>query len=98
MKIILFLVVSGIVNGSSDNGSDAEFKYQMEKNYTSLEECVKSSIVMRKVLRAEDNLQARQTDVYAHCEVSKEGISEQKFAEAQNKIHRLEKFYTTAKW
>ncbi len=98
MKIILFLVVSGLFNGSGDNGSDNEFRVQMEKSYTNIEECVQSSIIMRKVLRAEDNLQARQTDVYAHCEVSKEGISEQAFVQASNKIRRLEKFYTTAKW
>lgn len=93
MKVLLFLVISGI-----SNGSDNEFRYQLEKHYTTLDECVQNSIIMRKVLRAEDNLQARQTDVYAHCEVSKEGISEQEYAEANSKIRRLEKFYTTAKW
>ena len=93
MKIILFLFVSGI-----SNGSDNAFNYQMEKHYTNIEECVQTSIIMRKVLRAEDNLQARQTDVYAHCEVSKEGISEQEYTQAHSKIRRLEKFYTTAKW
>ena len=103
MKIILFLVISGVFNGSGGNGSgdndsDTEFSYQMEKNYSTIEECVKNSIVMRKVLQAKDNLQAHQTDVYAHCEVSKEGISEQEFAQASSKIRRLEKFYTTAKW
>jgi len=98
MKIVLFLVVSGLFNGSGDNSSDNEFRVQMEKSYTNIEECVQSSIVMRKVLRAEDNLQTRQTDVYAHCEVSKEGISEQTFVQVSNKIRRLEKFYTTAKW
>jgi len=98
MKIILFLVMSGIYNGSGDHGSDAEFRVQMEKNYSNIDECVQNSIIIRKVLRAEDNLQARQTDVYAHCEVSREGISEQEFAQASSKIRRLEKFYTTAKW
>ncbi len=93
MKIILLLVVSGI-----SNGSDIEFSHQLEKPYNNLEECVQTSIIMRKVLKAEDNLQARQTDVYAHCEVNKEGLSEQEFAQANNKIRRLEKFYTTAKW
>ncbi len=93
MKVILFLVVSGI-----SNGSDTEFRHQMEKEYTSPEECVQTSIVMRKVLRAEDNLQARQTDIYAHCEISKEGISQKEYADASSKIRRLEKFYTTAKW
>ena len=93
MKIILFLVVSGI-----SNGSDNEFRHQLEKQYSSLEECVKTSIVLRKVLRAEDNLQARQTDVYTHCEASKEDISPEDYAQAQSKIRRLEKFYTTAKW
>ncbi len=93
MKVILFLVVSGI-----SNGSDNEFRHQLEKIYSSLEECVQTSIVMRKVLRAEDNLQARQTDIYAHCEVSKADISPEDYAEAQSKIRRLEKFYTTAKW
>jgi len=93
MKIILFLVISGI-----SNGSDSEFRHQMEKQYTTVEECVQTSIIMRKVLHAEDNLQARQTDVYAHCEVSKEGISTQEYAQANSKIRRLEKFYTTAKW
>ena len=93
MKVILFLVVSGI-----SNGSDAEFRHQMEKEYNSAEECVQVSIIMRKVLRAEDNLQARQTDVYAHCEVSKEGLSPEEYAETSSKIRRLEKFYTTAKW
>lgn len=93
MKIILLLVVSGI-----SNGSDSEFRHQLEDQYSSLEECVKTSIVLRKVLRAEDNLQARQTDVYAHCEVSKEDISPEDYAQAQSKIRRLEKFYTTAKW
>ena len=93
MKVILFLVVSGI-----SNGSDIEFSHQLEKQYSNLEECVQTSIIMRKVLKAEDNLQARQTDVYARCEVNKEGLSEQEFAQANNKIRRLEKFYTTAKW
>ena len=93
MKVILFLVISGI-----SNGSDTEFSYQMEKQYDTLDNCVQSSIIMRKILRTEDNLQARQTDVYAHCEVSKEGISDQEYAEANSKIRRLEKFYTTAKW
>ncbi|NOQ78164.1 MAG: hypothetical protein GQ546_02050 [Gammaproteobacteria bacterium] len=93
MKVLLFLVISGI-----SNGSDTEFRHQMEKQYNTVEECVQTSIIMRKVLRAEDNLQARQTDVFAHCEVSKEGISEQEYAQANSKIRRLEKFYTTAKW
>jgi len=93
MKIILFLLVSGI-----SNSSDNDFKYQMEKRYESLQECVQNSIIMRKVLRAEDNLQARQTDVYAYCEVSPEGISAQEYAQANSKIRRLEKFYSTAKW
>ena len=93
MKVLLFLVISGI-----SNGSDTEFRHQMEKQYNTIEECVQTSILMRKVLRAEDNLQARQTDVYAHCEVSKEAISEQEYAQANSKIRRLEKFYTTAKW
>ncbi|MCU7966846.1 MAG: hypothetical protein KZQ74_06570 [gamma proteobacterium symbiont of Bathyaustriella thionipta] len=93
MKIILFLVISGI-----SNGSDTEFRHQMEKQYDTLDECVQTSIIMRKVIHAEDNLQARQTDVYAHCEVSREGISAQEYAEANSKIRRLEKFYTTAKW
>lgn len=93
MKVLLFLVVSGI-----SNGSDTEFRHQMEKQYSSIEECVQTSIIMRKVLRAEDNSQARKTDVYAHCEVSKEGISEQEYTQANSKIRRLEKFYTTAKW
>ena len=93
MKVILFLVVSGITNGS-----DEAFTHQMEKNYNNIQECVQTSIVMRKVLHAEDNLQARQTDVYAHCEISKEGITEQQYKEADNKIRRLEKFYTTSKW
>lgn len=93
MKILLFLVVSGI-----SNGSDSEFRYQMEKTYDTIKECVQTSIVMRKVLHAEDNLQARQTDVYAHCEVSKKGISSTDYAEAMGKIRRLEKYYTTSKW
>ncbi|GEM_PF-3880814 len=93
MKIILFLVISGI-----SNGSDVPFNYPLEKSYDNLQECVKSSIIMRKVLRAEDNLQARQTDVYAHCEVSQQGINAQQYAQAMSKIRRLEKFYTTAKW
>jgi len=93
MKVILFLLISGI-----SNGSDVEFKHQLEKEYTDLKECVQASIVMRKVLRAEDNLQARQTDVYAHCEVSREGLSPGEYNDANNKIRRLEKFYTTAKW
>lgn len=93
MKVILFLVVSGI-----SNGSDAEFQHQMEKQYSDIKECVQASIIMRKVLKAEDNLQARQTDVYAHCEVSKENITPEEYAEANGKIRRLEKFYTTAKW
>lgn len=93
MKVILFLVVSGI-----SNGSDIEFSHQMEKPYSNLKECVQTSIVMRKVLKAEDNLQARQTDVYAHCEVSKEGLSELEYTQADNKLRRLEKFYSTAKW
>ncbi len=70
----------------------------MRKEYSSPEECVQTSIIMRKVLKAEDNLQARQTDVYAHCEVSKDNISPEDYAEVNNKIRRLEKFYTTAKW
>lgn len=93
MKVILFLVISGI-----SNGSDSEFRHQMEKEYTSAEACVQTSILMRKVLRAEDNLQARQTDVYAHCEVSKEDLSPADYADANNKIRRLEKYYTSAKW
>lgn len=93
MKVILFLVISGI-----SNGSDETFQYQLEKEYADTQECVQASIIMRKVLRAEDNLQARDTDVYAHCEVSKEGISAAEFSQENNKIRRLEKFYTTAKW
>ena len=93
MKVILFLVISGI-----SNGSNTEFQHQMEKEYSNIEECVQTSIVMRKVLRAEDNLQARQTDVYAHCEVSKDNINPEEYAAANSKIRRLEKFYTTSKW
>jgi hypothetical protein len=93
MKVILFLVVSGI-----SNGSNSEFSHQMEKEYASPDACVQTSIIMRKVLHAEDNLQARQTDVYAHCEVSQEGLSEQEYADAKNKVRRLEKYYTTSKW
>ncbi len=93
MKVILFLVITGI-----SNGSDNEFRHQMEKHYTTVEECVQTSIIMRKVLHAEDNLQARQTDVYAYCEVSKDGIIDQEYAQANSKIRRLEKFYTTVKW
>ena len=93
MKVILFLVISGI-----SNGSDEAFQYQLQKEYSDTQECVQASIIMRKVLRAEDNLQARDTDVYAQCEVSKEGISSEEFSQENNKIRRLEKFYTTAKW
>ncbi|WP_198263037.1 hypothetical protein [sulfur-oxidizing endosymbiont of Gigantopelta aegis] len=93
MKVILLLVVSGI-----SNGSNTEFSHQMEKIYTSPDVCVQTSIIMRKVLRAQDNLQARQTDVYAHCEVSRDGLNEQEYADAKNKIRRLEKYYTTSKW
>ncbi|MCU7833905.1 MAG: hypothetical protein KZQ83_01535 [gamma proteobacterium symbiont of Taylorina sp.] len=93
MKIILFLVISGI-----SNGTDAEFRHQLQKEYADLQECVQTSITMRKVLKVEDNLQTRQTDIYAHCEVSKEGLSAQEYSAANNKIRRLEKFYTSAKW
>lgn len=93
MKVILFLVVSGV-----SNGSDTEFRHQMEKEYNTVEDCVQASIIMRKVLRAEDNLQARDTDVYAHCEGSKENISPEEYAEMTGKIRRLEKYYTTEKW
>ncbi len=93
MKVILFLIVSGISNGSNN-----EFNYQMEKQYTNIEECVQTSIIMRKVLHAEDNLQARQTDVYAYCKVNKKDMSEQEYTQAHSKIRRLEKFYTTTKW
>ncbi len=93
MKIILFLVISGI-----SNGSNTEFHQQMQKSYSSLEECVKSSIIMRKVLRAEDNLQIRDTDVYAYCKPDKTTMSQQEFIEASNKIRRLEKYLTTEKW
>ncbi|MCK5697589.1 MAG: hypothetical protein KAI02_05460 [Gammaproteobacteria bacterium] len=93
MKIILFLVVSGI-----SNGSDNTFNYQMEKHYTNIEECVQTSIIMRKILQAEDNLQVRETTIYTHCEVNKDGLSEQEYAQAHNKIRRLEKFYTMTKW
>ncbi len=93
MKVILFLVISGI-----SNGSDNEFRYQMEKSYNNVQDCVQASIIMRKVLRAEDNLQARQTDVYAHCDIAKESVNKEAYAEAKSKIRRLEKFYTTAKW
>lgn len=93
MKVMLFLVISGI-----SNGSDAPIQHQLEKEYNNLEECVQTSIVMRKVLKAEDNLQIRQTDVYAHCEISSEGLSPEEVNAANNKIRRLEKFYSTAKW
>ena len=93
MKVILFLVISGI-----SNGSDESFNHQMEKVYSDLKECVQTSILMRRVLRAEDNLQARQTDIYAYCEVSKEGLTPGEYTEASSKIRRLEKFYTTARW
>jgi len=96
MKVILFLVISGISNGSGID--EAEFRHEMQKEYTDIKECVQISIIMRKVLKAEDNLQVRQSDVYAHCEVSKEGLTAQAHSEASNKIRRLEKFYTTAKW
>ena len=93
MKVILFLVISGISNGSEES-----FKYQLQKEYTDTKECVQASIIMRKVLKAEDNLQARETDVYAHCEVSKDGLSAEEYSQESNKIRRLEKFFTTAKW
>ena len=93
MKVILFLVISGI-----SNGTDAPIKHQMEKEFSDADECVKTSIILRKVLRAEDNLQIRQTDVYAHCEVSEEGLTVAEQNSVNNKIRRLEKFYTTAKW
>lgn len=93
MKVILFLVITGI-----SNNSGTEFRHQLEKTYATLDECVQSSIIMRKVLRAEDNLQVHSTDVYAHCEVAKEGLNEQEYAAANSKIRRLEKFYSTAKW
>ena len=93
MKVILFLVISGI-----SNGSEEAFNYQLEKEYADTRECVQASIIMRKVLTAEDNLQARQTDVYAHCEINKESVSTEVYLQESNKIRRLEKFYTTAKW
>lgn len=70
----------------------------MEKEYSNLEECVQNSIVMRKILTAEDNLQFRQTDVYAHCEISKEGLTPRAYINSKNKLRRLEKFYSSAKW
>jgi hypothetical protein len=93
MKILLLLFVSGI-----SNGSNTEFQYKMEKPYSTLELCVQASIIMRKVLRAEDNLQARETDVYAKCEVNKDNLTHSEYRQAQQKIRRLEKFYTTEKW
>ena len=93
MKVILLLIVSGI-----SNGSEEAFTYQLEKQYTDTQSCVQASIIMRKVLSAEDNLQARETDVYAHCEIDKDSVSAEQYMEENNKIRRLEKFYTTAKW
>lgn len=93
MKVFLFLIISGI-----SNGSNIEFQQTMEKPFDNLEECVKNSIIMRKVLHAEDNLQIRNTDVYAYCEPDKNSMSQQEFIEAENKIHRLEKYLTTEKW
>ena len=49
MKVILFLVISGI-----SNGTDAPIKHQMEKEFSDADECVKTSIILRKVLRAEE--------------------------------------------
>lgn len=93
MKVLLFLVVSGI-----SNGTDTDFRHQLEKSYNNLEECVQTSIVMRKVLHAEDTLQARNTNIYAHCDISQEGISASEYNAARKKIRRLEKFYTSSKW
>ena len=93
MKVILFLAISAIANGTNE-----PIEHQLEKHYDNLEQCVKTSIVLRKVLKTEDNLQMRQTDVFAHCEVSPEGLSPDEINAANNKIRRLEKFYTTAKW
>ena len=93
MKVILFLIISGI-----SNGSEEAFNYQLQKEYSNSKECVQASIIMRKVLTAEDNLQARETDVYAYCKVNKEGLSPEEYLQENNKIRRLEKFYTTAKW
>ncbi len=93
MKFILFLVISGI-----SNGSNTEFQQTMEKSFSDLEQCVKTSIIMRKVLRAEDNLQMRDSDVYAYCKPDKTTMSQQEFMDASNKIHRLEKYLTTEKW
>jgi hypothetical protein len=93
MKVLLFLIVSGI-----STGSNIPFKHQTTKQYSDLKECVQASITLRKVLHAEDNLQAYQTDVYAYCEVEKKGLSPDEFSAATNKIRRLEKFYSTAKW
>ncbi len=93
MKVVLFLLLSGI-----SNGSNSEFQQIMEKPFDNLEECVKTSIIMRKVLRAEDNLQMRDTDVYAWCEPDKNTMSQEEFMDASNKIHRLEKYLTTEKW
>jgi len=97
MKVVLILLISGIYNGPGPD-SGTEFRHQMEKQYSSLEDCVHNSIIMRKILKAEDNLQIRQTDVYAHCEINPEGLAPRDYNAAKNKLRRLEKFYTTAKW
>jgi hypothetical protein len=91
--VILFLVVSGI-----SNGTDAPIQHQLEQHYNTLEDCVQASVTLRKVLQAEDNLQIRQTDVFAHCEASSDGLTPAELNAANNKIRRLEKFYSTAKW
>jgi hypothetical protein len=93
MKVILFLMINSI-----SVGTDAIHTDVFQRQFDDLEACVQASDRMKKILTANDNLQFRDTEVHAHCEVSKGKLSEQEYRQAQHKLRRLEKLYSTAKW
>jgi len=93
MKVILFLMINSI-----SVGSDVVHNDEFQRQFNDLEAGVLASDRLKKILTANDNMQLRDTDIHAYCEISKDNLSEQEYRQAQLKLRRLEKLYSTAKW
>ena len=79
-------------------GSETVLTDTFQHQYDDLQACVLASDRLKKILTANDNLQLKDTELHAYCEISKDNLSEQEYRQAQHKLRRLEKLYSTAKW
>lgn len=93
MTVILFLIISSVSVGSAKVHTDA-----FQHHYETLESCVLASDRLKKILLARDNMQLKDTEIKAYCEVSRGSLSEQEYLQAENKLRRLENLYGTSRW